>query len=150
MTTDSSLDAFPTKSVGYFPGYSLPDFSPSKTSGRFQSSGFPGHVSLVTSPFLANSKVPTVPHLLESETNVKNQKDNSTKKRVVINIINGGNANTSSWLRFGGLSDPSRPLPDPSQTPPNLPAVDFGSIFDQFSTARASKNKQNRWFRSAA
>ena len=95
MTPDPSFDAFPTKSVGYFPGYSLPDFSPSKTSGRFQASGFPGHVSLVTSPFLANSKVPTVPHLLESETFAKNKKDTSAKKRVVINIINGGNANTS-------------------------------------------------------
>ena len=95
-------DSYPTKSVGYFPGYSLPDFSPSKTSGKFQASSFPGHVSLVTSPFLVNSKDPIVPHLLESETNVKKKKETATKKRVVINIINGGNTNASF---FDALND---------------------------------------------
>ena len=95
LTQKPLVDAFPTKSVGYFPGYSLPDFSPSKTSGRFQASGYPGHVSVVTSPFLANSKVPSVPHLLESDTNAQINKDGAARKRVVINIINGGNTNTS-------------------------------------------------------
>ena len=101
MAPEPLPNAFPTKSVGYFPGYSVPDFSPSKSFGQLHSAGIPGHVSIVTSPFLANSKAPTIPHLLKTDINIKDKKDNdAAKKSIVINIINGANTNATLFDVF--------------------------------------------------
>ena len=87
------------KSPGYFPGYSLPDFSPSRHSTKYRPPGFPGHVSIVSSPFLANSKPPLVPHLLEVPDKPSSSKRNSKPKRkVIINIINSDEAQNNNTL----------------------------------------------------
>ena len=87
------------KSPGYFPGYSLPDFSPSRHSTKYRPPGFPGHVSIVSSPFLANSKPPLVPHLLEVPDKPSSSKRNSKPKRkVIINIINSDQTQNNNTL----------------------------------------------------
>lgn len=101
------------RAPGYFPGYNLPDFSPTTKSKN----GIPGHISIVSSPFLANSKSPSVPHILESKSSSNNS---AKKKQVVINIINGSQNNISSFedieqkiVRNNGLQNIMTGIKDP-------------------------------------
>ena len=79
---------------GYFPGFGLPDFS-SSSRNQYRPPGYAGHVSIVSSPFLANSKSPQAPHLLEGKIIEPPKRKKSQKKQVVINIINGPGSNKS-------------------------------------------------------
>ena len=72
-----------TKSSSYIPGFGIPSFTTSPVK-----SSKPGHVSIITSPFLANSATPNVPHLLQSQSN-QASKYSKSKKKIIINIING-------------------------------------------------------------
>ena len=82
---------YPVRAGGYFPGFHLPNFS---NPTQRHKSGKPGHISIVTSPFLANSKTPLVPHLLK-----KDSQFTPKNKKVVINIINnGGDTNNVSRI----------------------------------------------------
>ena len=77
---------------GYFPGFGLPDFS-SPSHNQYHPPGYAGHVSIVSSPFLASSKSPQAPHLLEDKIIEPPKRKKSQKKQVVINIINGPGSN---------------------------------------------------------
>ena len=77
---------------GYFPGFGLPDFS-SSSHNQYRPPGYAGHVSIVSSPFLANSKSPEAPHLLQDKVIQFPTRKKSQKKQVVINIINGPGSN---------------------------------------------------------
>ena len=50
-------------------------------------------MSIVSSPFLASSKSPEAPHLLEDKMIIPPKRKKSQKKQVVINIINGPGSN---------------------------------------------------------
>ena len=82
----------PNQQNVYFPGFGLPDFSP---KNQFKSAGAPGHISIVSSPFLANSKNPVAPHLIKADEYDTPKKQGNAKKHVVINIINGVTSNQS-------------------------------------------------------
>ena len=139
MAPEPLPNAFPTKSVGYFPGYSVPDFSPSKSFGQLQSAGIPGHVSIVTSPFLANSKAPTIPHLLKTDINIKDKKDNaSAKKSIVINIINGANTNATLFDVFSQSNQDTHSGLEGILSPMNSMRSGINTLNNQLSRSKRS------------